>query len=133
MKFQAKPCIGDATETGVVKFFWPIKDVVETRVEYPVVMCGEKKDVKVEIPFNSDNKYQVSVHQEEDGYFLAMKGASERIIARCDKILINGQEQALDEAWKRELMNAIDDFADLGERVLGFAYSKLPGSTHGKD
>lgn len=54
-----------------------------------------------------------------------MKGASERIIDRCSRILVNGQEQPLDETKKKALFTAIDNFADRGERVLGFCYENL--------
>ena len=51
-----------------------------------------------EIPFNSTNKYQVSIHEkgQEDNedvgrYLLVMKGAPERILDRCSTILIKGK------------------------------------------
>ena len=50
-----------------------------------------------EIPFNSTNKYQVSIHSKgkEDAedvnkYLLVMKGAPERILDRCSTILVKG-------------------------------------------
>ena len=47
-----------------------------------------------EIPFNSTNKFQVSVHEipdkSENGRLLVMKGAPERILERCNTISING-------------------------------------------
>ena len=48
-----------------------------------------------EIPFNSTNKYQVSIHETNDGderYLLAMKGAPERILERCTTIYIDGTD-----------------------------------------
>lgn len=61
------PMIGDATETGCVKFVWPIKDVEETRKENPMVNCGKDGKEKVVIPFNSDNKFMLSVHKQHEG------------------------------------------------------------------
>ena len=44
-----------------------------------------------QIPFNSRNKYQVSVNVVEGGHHVVlMKGAPERIIGRCDSALIGG-------------------------------------------
>jgi sodium/potassium-transporting ATPase subunit alpha len=52
----------------------------------------------LEIPFNSTNKYQLSIHEvhnnnQNDGnprsYLLVMKGAVERIIERCSTIFID--------------------------------------------
>ena len=54
-----------------------------------------------EIPFNSTNKYQVSIHEIRTGldpgnqrihYLLVMKGAPERILERCSTIFIDGQD-----------------------------------------
>ena len=36
----------------------------------------------------------------EDGLMLIMKGAPERIINRCSKILINGKEELIDDEMK---------------------------------
>lgn len=46
-----------------------------------------------EIPFNSTHKWQLSLHQAEGGkgLLLVLKGAPERVIAKCSKILLNGE------------------------------------------
>lgn len=67
MIYQMKPMIGDATETGCVKFVWPVKDVEQTRVENPMVPCGKEGKEKTVIPFNSDNKFMLSVHTQHEG------------------------------------------------------------------
>merc|ERR1712158_68163 len=78
-----------------------------------------------EIPFNSTNKYQVSVHECDDKdvpgtHLLVMKGAPERILDRCSTILINGEEKKMSEEWKEAFNNAYMELGGLGERVLGF-------------
>lgn len=83
------------------------------------------KNKKVcEIPFNSTNKYQVSIHETEDKddkrYLLVMKGAPERILQRCSTIVINGEEKTMDDDWKNSFENAYMELGGLGERVLGF-------------
>jgi len=85
-----------------------------------------------EIPFNSTNKYQVSVHEKDDksGYLLVMKGAPERILDRCSTILINGQEIPLNDKWKENFNNAYMELGGLGERVLGFCDLALPVSSY---
>ena len=53
-----------------------------------------------EIPFNSTNKYQVSVHETQDGddrYLLVMKGAPERILERSSTIYIDGTDIELND------------------------------------
>merc|ERR1712055_971143 len=90
-----------------------------------------KRNKKVcEIPFNSANKYQVSIHETEDTndnrYLLVMKGAPERILERCSTICIDGQERALTEDWKNAFETAYMELGGLGERVLGFCDFMLP-------
>ena len=50
-----------------------------------------------EIPFNSTNKFQVSIHRTGDSskYRLVMKGAPERILARCSSILVGEKEEEM--------------------------------------
>lgn len=50
-----------------------------------------------------------------------MKGAPERILNRCSKILINGEERDFDHYWKNIVNEANDSFGNMGERVLAFA------------
>ena len=78
---------------------------------------------------------QVSVHENEDqtGYILVMKGAPERIVERCSTILINGEELALDEEWKKKFNNAYEKLGGLGERALGFCDFKLPTDKYPMD
>jgi sodium/potassium-transporting ATPase subunit alpha len=52
---------------------------------------------------------------------VCMKGAPERILSRCTKILINGEERDLDDYWRKIVNNANDAFGKMGERVLAFA------------
>ncbi|XP_038613601.1 sodium/potassium-transporting ATPase subunit alpha-1 [Tachyglossus aculeatus] len=113
---------GDASESALLK-------CIE-------LCCGSVKEmreryVKVgEIPFNSTNKYQLSIHknpnQSESRHLLVMKGAPERILDRCSSILMHGKEQALDEEMKEAFQNAYMELGGLGERVLGFCHLFLP-------
>jgi sodium/potassium-transporting ATPase subunit alpha len=94
-------------------------------------MSIRARNAKVcEIPFNSMNKYQVSIHQNEnkkDGrYFLGMKGAPERILDLCSTIYINGQERPMNNKMKEAFNLAYMELGGLGERVLGFCDFHLP-------
>ncbi|XP_069804788.1 potassium-transporting ATPase alpha chain 2-like [Dendropsophus ebraccatus] len=118
---------GDASETALLKF---TENVLGNVIEF------RKRNEKVlEIPFNSSNKYQVSIHIPEDpaikGYLLVMKGAPERILARSSTIMIGGQECPLDEEMKENFQEAYMALGSLGERVLGFSQLVLPYSTYG--
>uniref|UniRef100_A0A7N9ATB6 Sodium/potassium-transporting ATPase subunit alpha n=1 Tax=Mastacembelus armatus TaxID=205130 RepID=A0A7N9ATB6_9TELE len=114
---------GDASESALLK-------CVEAQ-------CGSVRDLRArnpkvaEIPFNSTNKYQISIHEAEDdpsGHILVMKGAPERILDRCSTIMIHGQEYPLDEYWREAFQNAYLDLGGLGERVLGFCHLNMSSS-----
>uniref|UniRef100_A0A8C2FSJ0 Sodium/potassium-transporting ATPase subunit alpha n=1 Tax=Cyprinus carpio TaxID=7962 RepID=A0A8C2FSJ0_CYPCA len=114
---------GDASESALLK-------CIE-------LCCGSVKEIRdkytkvAEIPFNSTNKYQLSVHKNPNGgteskHLLVMKGAPERILDRCATILIQGKEQPLDDEMKEAFQNAYLELGGLGERVLGFCHFYLP-------
>jgi sodium/potassium-transporting ATPase subunit alpha len=113
---------GDASEAALLKC-----------VQFATgeAMSIRARNAKVcEIPFNSMNKYQVSIHQNEnkkDGrYFLGMKGAPERILDLCTTIYINGQERPMNNKMKEAFNLAYMELGGLGERVLGFCDFHLP-------
>merc|ERR1712240_536756 len=113
---------GDASEAAILKC---------TELSKGNVMEYRKRNKKVcEIPFNSANKYQVSIHESEDksvdGYLLVMKGAPERILDRCSTIVINGKEMPLTSDWKNAFETAYMELGGIGERVLGFCDFVLP-------
>jgi len=117
-----RECNGDASETAILKF-------VELAVGDCMGMRQRNKKI-VEIPFNSTNKYQVSIHETEDEkdprYLLVMKGAPERILDRCSTMLIQGDEKPLDDDLIASYNSAYDELGGLGERVLGFCQYLLP-------
>jgi len=117
---------GDASEAALLKCMeLAINDVMSYRARNKKV-C--------EVPFNSTNKYQVSIHDTEDSsdprYLLVMKGAPERILDRCSTILIAGKEKVLDEEMKEAFNSAYLELGGLGERVLGFCDMMLPSDKY---
>ncbi|MEQ2303496.1 Sodium/potassium-transporting ATPase subunit alpha-1 [Ameca splendens] len=113
---------GDASEAALLKCIELCCGSVEDmREKYPKV---------AEIPFNSTNKYQLSIHKNqtpgETKHLLVMKGAPERILDRCSTIVLQGKEQPLDNEIKDAFQNAYEELGGLGERVLGFGHFNLP-------
>nr|XP_020476179.1 sodium/potassium-transporting ATPase subunit alpha-1-like [Monopterus albus] len=113
---------GDASEAALLKCIeLCCGSVTEMR---------EKNHKLAEIPFNSTNKYQLSIHRNsspgESKHLLVMKGAPERILDRCSTIMMQGKEQPLDEEMKDAFQNAYLELGGLGERVLGFCHFNLP-------
>ncbi|KAK7887013.1 hypothetical protein WMY93_026634 [Mugilogobius chulae] len=109
---------GDASESALLK-------CIELSCGSVRQMRDRNKKV-AEIPFNSTNKYQLSVHETEDPndnrYLLVMKGAPERILDRS----------AMDEEMKEAFQSAYMELGGLGERVLGFCHLMLPEDQYPK-
>ncbi|KAI1901219.1 hypothetical protein AGOR_G00032050 [Albula goreensis] len=118
-----KETAGDASESALLKCI---------ELSCGCVRTMREMNTKVgEIPFNSTNKYQLSIHEFEEtpsGHLLVMKGAPERILDRCSTIMMHGQEVPMDDDWRDAFQNAYMELGGLGERVLGFCHSLLPPS-----
>merc|ERR1712223_1047663 len=117
---------GDASEAAILKC---------TELTKGNVMEYRAKNKKVcEIPFNSTNKFQVSIHETEDKndnrQLLVMKGAPERILDRCTTIIVEGRELPMTEEWKNAFETAYMELGGLGERVLGFCDYMLPADKY---
>jgi sodium/potassium-transporting ATPase subunit alpha len=117
-----RECNGDASESALLK-------CVELSIGN-VVAYRKNNPKACEIPFNSTNKYQLSIHETDDPkdrrYLVVMKGAPERIIDRSSSILINGVEEPLTDKWREAFNQAYLELGGLGERVLGFCDYYLP-------
>lgn len=54
-----------------------------------------------------------------------MKGAPERVLQRCSKIMMHGVAQDLTEEMRELYQTAYEQLGGFGERVLGFAYRDM--------
>ncbi|CAF1374203.1 unnamed protein product, partial [Adineta steineri] len=119
---------GDASEAALLK-------CVELSIGN-VIKFREINQKVFEIPFNSTNKYQVSIHETQDGderFLLVMKGAPERILDRCSSIYIDGTDIELNDYWRDAFNQAYMKLGSMGERVLGFCDLRLPIRDYPKD
>uniref|UniRef100_A0A915LBR9 Sodium/potassium-transporting ATPase subunit alpha n=2 Tax=Romanomermis culicivorax TaxID=13658 RepID=A0A915LBR9_ROMCU len=117
-----RECIGDASETALLKYVQiAVSNVDDYRRRNPKI---------VEIPFNSTNKYQVSVHllerKDRGAFLVVMKGAPERILDRCQFYMQQGHTRMIDQNFKDLFDYAYLQMGSMGERVLGFCDLILP-------
>ncbi|MFB6208812.1 MAG: cation-translocating P-type ATPase [Candidatus Nanohaloarchaea archaeon] len=70
------------------------------------------------IPFSSDRKRMTVITGEKEAY---MKGAPETVLERCDRVLIDGEEEKLTDQKRQEIRQKNTEFAEEALRVLGFA------------
>jgi len=131
-----KNCQGDASESALLKAVEIAWNDAGTNTKD----VREKHKKVIEIPFNSTNKYQVSVHEmpaggeHEDQHLLVMKGAPERILDRCTSILIDGEikDMPADSEDRAKFNAAYMELGGMGERVLGFCHTYLDAKEYPK-
>jgi magnesium-transporting ATPase (P-type) len=141
--YTARHCKGDASETGLVQFAQAIMDLDETRGKFPThkYTNDSGKETECLIPFSSDIKFNMFIRDmsktteggADANLSIFLKGAPERVLNRCSKILINGEEVEFTKELRDEVAKANSDFGKLGERVLAFARCNLPASKYSKD
>ena len=127
-----RECTGDASESAILKSM--------ELIEGQVLAFREQNPKVCEIPFNSSNKYHVTVNQVNSSnnpdrygdsiYAISMKGAPERILDRCSTIMINGVQQELTDEFLKAFNKAYLELGGLGERVIGFCFSPLPAKNY---
>lgn len=134
MPLTHRHCKGDASETGLVQFAQAIMDLDKTRGQFPTFMFrnDQGKDTEALIPFSSDIKFNLFIRDmsknkdpENNNLCIYMKGAPERILKRCSRIVINSAEAEFTDALRKEVDEANATFGKMGERVLAFARYRL--------
>ena len=122
-------CVGDGSETAILQYseLFTKNGVMSYRKEFEKVF---------EVPFNSTNKFQFSVHKmpnDSKNRLLVMKGAPERILDYCSTILIKGKDELLTDEWKASFNIAYETLGGMGERVLGFCDLLLDSEEYPED
>jgi sodium/potassium-transporting ATPase subunit alpha len=134
---QERLAVGDASETAILKccdrladmeaggdtFY---KEAEEFRAAHPK---------KLNIPFNSSDKFAASVHDQGAGkpLLFCLKGAPERVLAKCGSVMLDGQVVALTPALRKTIAAKQDALSNQGERVLAFAMEELDSNTYTSD
>jgi len=116
-------------------------DLNETRANFPTHICKDAagKESECLIPFSSEIKFNLFIRdmtksgeKDNDNLCVIMKGAPERILVRCSKILVGGEEVDFTPELRDEVTKANSDFGKLGERVLAFARCRLDAGKYSK-
>jgi len=110
------------------------------RDAYPICKVGKDN---AQIPFSSAIKFNAIIRDmapgnnnpsnAADNITLFMKGAPERVLARCQSVLVNDREIPYDDEMKFDIAAANDRFGLMGERVLAFARVQLDPAIFTKD
>ncbi|XP_076277316.1 sodium/potassium-transporting ATPase subunit alpha [Lasioglossum baleicum] len=117
--------VGDASETGILRFCEHIHDTRAFR---------DKHEKVAEVPFSSNTKYQLSIHKDENGYVMILKGAPEILLDNCTHILTTeGQTNEMTPLEQVVSRRACAELGYLGQRVLAYCDLQLPNDIYGPD
>ncbi len=122
---QGKGFVGDPTEVAIAELGRKLK-LSKKEIE-------EMNPRIDEIPFDSNRKL-MSVLSNVDGKNVVFtKGAFDKILGKCQKVLIDGREIDLDEHERKKLANVNEKMCAKALRVIGFAYKTLNNSDEFKE
>lgn len=113
-KSLKKALLGDPTETALLKAYFK-----DTRSLQEFVN-NEKR--MYDIPFDSDRKMMSVISRGGNGDVCYVKGAPERIINRCNYILLNGEKVPFQGAIKERVLKAVEDMSFQALRCIAAAY-----------
>ncbi|WP_051183039.1 cation-translocating P-type ATPase [Desulfocurvibacter africanus] len=84
----------------------------------------KKHPAESEIPFSSERKYMASLHRfpDEGRDLILVKGAPERILEFCSRVLEDGESVELGDERRREIQGIYDELAGQGLRVVAGAF-----------
>ncbi len=109
--------IGDETEIALMNF--------GIKFGYEKKELDSKYKRIFEAPFDAKRKMMSVVVTDKNSKVVYTKGAPEKVVERCDKILINGKITRLNSDEKKKILEMNNKFASDGLRVLGFAYKEI--------
>ncbi|MCX8194785.1 MAG: calcium-translocating P-type ATPase, PMCA-type [Candidatus Micrarchaeota archaeon] len=104
-------------------------DPTEAALLSAVEKCGaDERSLRLqhrqvgEIPFDSDRKMMSSIRLYKKERQALVKGAPEKVLPRCTKILLQNGERKMDSKWRSRFESEYRSLAFLGMRVLALAY-----------
>lgn len=118
-----RPILGDATEAGLLRnAAMKLKEFSGILDRFPKV-C--------EIPFNSTNKWALSIHRKKHDtgeFMIYLKGAPERVLRLCSTFFDGNQAVPLTAEHSKKFDETYNFMASKGHRVLAFAALALPST-----
>jgi len=117
--------VGNPSDVAIFNFIHGLTSVEQLRAERPLVHL---------LPFNSRNKYMLSIHAVppscvtgSHGYYVAyLKGAPEIVLSFCGTAWMKGENLPLSPSYRQTYDETYKEVAGQGERVLGLAMRVLP-------
>ncbi len=121
IKSQSKdtPYIGDPMEIAL------IKAAKKKNIDYDTI--HSQYQLIDECSFDNHRMLMSQIYSKETKFYLYVKGATESLLNRTSKILINQTEQDITQGLKEDILKITNEMANEGLRVIAFAYKELQG------
>lgn len=105
--------IGEQTEKALLEFTQRIMDTDVLRAKEPRLSCQ---------PFDPFRKWMATLHRNESGAIIYVKGAPEVVMSMCSEVLHNGEAVVFDEVRRKDAREALTEMTGRALRVLAVAY-----------
>lgn len=103
--------------------------------EIALINIGNEFDVRKEVlntlhtrvheaPFESDRKLMSTINVYGDKFYVMTKGATDNLLKKSTKAIVNGEIVPMTEAVAKEFLDAAGSMSDDALRVLGAAYKE---------
>ncbi|MBD3359606.1 MAG: HAD-IC family P-type ATPase, partial [Candidatus Buchananbacteria bacterium] len=110
-----KEFIGDPTETAL------LKAGIDSGYDYKKLRNDNER--LAEVPFSTEIKFMATLNKKDtDNNIIYLKGAPEKILNFCSKILVDGEVKDLSKEDKDKILDNFDELTYKGLRVLASAY-----------
>ena len=117
--------IGDPTDGALL--------VAALKSNVNVQNALDEKPIVHVLPFSFERKRMSTVHKLNGDFCIYTKGAPRNILDICNKVLVGGKIEELNEENMMIIESRIREFANQGLRVIAVAYKEIPKNEYNKD
>jgi magnesium-transporting ATPase (P-type) len=116
--------IGDPTDGALLVAALKYGQVIDE-------IINEKPTIDI-LPFSFERKRMSTVHEYKDEVYVYTKGAPRNILDLCNRMYVEGEEEALTKETEDWIESRIHEFANEGLRVIAMAYRHMPKGEYKK-
>ena len=113
--------IGDPTEGALLVSAMKAVNAVKTGSE----SSNDPLHRLDEIPFDSEQQYMATLHEDGGKHIIFVKGSPERVLGMCQTRMVDGKIKPIDRAERGEILAKVDEMAGDALRLLAMAYREI--------